>query len=336
MMEAQSVSRVTNNLFCQVEKRSEVGAEKWNTFVEAHAEGWWWHRWEWLDYCLAYRGGNDQSIAVVCGDDKRIVAILPLIIERGKYMAGGNPTPFPLWSESDLGSTAMKIIADYLTVEANIHGVAEGLFMKTPLREHANPLPEWQDCIEDASFQSRVVDLSRMEENRWAGMRKSYHSLIHRGNASHHIHEVIGVSGVNTYEMLHRQVFNDPRSHKTYDMQTAWGDKSIARTWIAYERLADMKKPIAAVLWYCDKGRAYYASSACTVNNIAHALLWESMNGLAAHGIQYAELGWHGMHGETEKEKSIAFFKKGFGGEDWPVPCMRWIFRTDANLEGQA
>ena len=72
--------------------RSETHESDWNDFVDHHPQGWWWHRQEWLDYCLDYDGeARDHSFAVVSLREQRIVAICPAIVKRNVVGMGDDP-----------------------------------------------------------------------------------------------------------------------------------------------------------------------------------------------------------------------------------------------------
>jgi lipid II:glycine glycyltransferase (peptidoglycan interpeptide bridge formation enzyme) len=63
---------------------------------------------------------------------------------------------------------------------------------------------------------------------------------------------------------------------------------------------------------------AYYFNAASVEPNAQHAIQWAMMLWLKAHGVRWYELGWQGAAG-NDKERSIEFFRRGFGGKDFPA-----------------
>jgi hypothetical protein len=59
--------------------------------------------------------------------------------------------------------------------------------------------------------------------------------------------------------------------------------------------------------------------------NVQHAVVWRSLEVLKARGVRLAELGQVDGPHMTEKEKSIALFKQGFGGEPRPYLIARRV-----------
>ena len=81
-------------------------------------------------------------------------------------------------------------------------------------------------------------------------------------------------------------------------------------------------RPIAFAVIITFRAGAYYASS-CKDPNLPlpsmHLLQWEAIKWLKAHGVQHYDIGvqhfgptW--THVPSDKELSIAHFKRGFGG----------------------
>lgn len=319
----------------KLESRAAVGVKHWNAFVDHHPSGSWWHGYEWLDYCLAYKGGADYSLAMI-SPNGAIAALYPLIYEGRTFALGGNPLVPALMSPGashELAGAAVSMGKHLVNIIARHHGVACAEMMLPPSVN--GPLKhglvfDSDDETESTSFTTRVVDLTVQKADRWKAMRKSYHQLIHRAEEKytivHHDQDFsLDHTAFEEYCWMHSlQYRNARRSVKTYDMQKEFLKSGMAHLYIVNEKGGF---PEGATLWYIHKGLAYYASGVYRKDNLAHMALWQSMNDLAARGIKYAELGWQGR-ATDQKGRAVEFFKRGFGGTDWPVPCIRRMFLT--------
>lgn len=315
--------------------RAEIEPSVWNQTVDDNPNGSWWHRYEWLDYCLAYKGGTDFSFAAIFNG--KIVALYPLIQEGTQLSLGGNPAvPALIRRESapdGIMEMAMMMGMKLCNVVALRNGVTTAEMM-LPITSQG-PLPaeatfsEPDRETEAVDFRTRVIDLRLPVEERWKAVRKSYHQLIRRGRELHalfhHTHAVgLDHEAFDEYHGLHRTVFGDVRPVETYEKQRTFLKNGLAHLYVAREKGG---QPVGATLWYVYKNLAYYASGVYAQDNVAHFMLWDSMHDLAARGVVYAELGWQGR-ATDEKGKAIEFLKRGFGGEDWRVPCLRRTFLT--------
>lgn len=311
-------------LKCQ--PRIMIGAEKWNAVVDANPQGSWWHRYEWLDYCLAYKGGTDYSFAATVYGS--IVALYPAIREGQTFALGGNPlVPALMVPEAPHESVgaAMTIGKGLVTVIARHHNIACADMMLPPTPK--GPLKNGtvfagDEETESIPFATRVIDLSLPEAERFAAVRKSYRQFINAGKRRAECLVDYDNQG-SAYFKLHQEMYPGARSKDTYLLQAKFIEDGVAHSYVCH----DATSVRGAVLWYVYKGMAYYASGAYREKNVAHPALWQSMGMLAAQGIKYAELGWQGR-ATDEKGKAVEFFKRGLGGTDWPVPCMRRLFLT--------
>ena len=95
---------------------------------------------------------------------------------------------------------------------------------------------------------------------------------------------------------------------------TEWIDAGIMLPALAFRG----REAVAFALWIVFRGSAYYASGASIEDDVQHAVIWRSLLALRARGVRVAELGWQGK-AETEEERGIEHFKRGFGGRDVPV-----------------
>lgn len=160
--------------------------------------------------------------------------------------------------------------------------------------------------------QSQVIDL---RTHKWSDVRKSYHSLIHRGLEN----LIIAESSVITpYRLVHHMAFGSVRSLETFVIQQKWVQKRYAMVVTAENSKENL---VAAALWIIYQGCAYYASGPSVERNAQHAVIWKSLQLLKTRGVTLVELGQ--IDGETEKEKNIGKFKQGFGGIALPFRIVR-------------
>lgn len=160
--------------------------------------------------------------------------------------------------------------------------------------------------------QTRVIDL---HTHKWNDVRKSYHSIIHRGQEQLEITED---RYVNLFRLAHKCAFGSVRSLETFTIQDDWIQSGHA---MAVNALNKKDELVAAAFWIIYQGCAYYASGPSTEKNTMHAVIWKSLQLLKERGVTLVELGQ--IDGETEKERNIGKFKSGFGGEAKPFTIVR-------------
>ena len=167
--------------------------------------------------------------------------------------------------------------------------------------------------------QTVVLDLTAPIEQLWQGVRKSYHSIIHRAEELFCIEES---QSLMPFRILHHEVFGNVRSEQTFIIQQRWMKQGNAMSVVAsIDADEGTQANIASALWILYEGCAYYASGPALEKNVQHAVIWKSLELLKAKGIRLVELGQ--IDGETEKEKSIGVFKAGFGGTVQPFTIAR-------------
>lgn len=194
-----------------------------------------------------------------------------------------------------------------------------------PIEYKSSPLaPDDHDFMEaelssscDCKFeqhQSQVIDL---RTHRWSDVRKSYHSIIHRGQEQLDISEDLSIV---RFRKIHQCAFGSVRSLGTFEVQNSWLLSGNAMVMSAINKNEEC---VAAALWIIYQGCAYYASGPSAEKNTMHAVIWKSLQLLKARGITLVELGQ--IDGETEKERNIGKFKAGFGGEAKPFTIVRRV-----------
>jgi hypothetical protein len=161
---------------------------------------------------------------------------------------------------------------------------------------------------------SQVIDL---RTHKWSDVRKSYRSIIHRGQEQL---EILEEEDILVFKSVHQCAFGSVRSISTYEIQNYWIKSGNAMAVSARNKKDEF---VAAALWIIYKGCAYYASAPSLRKNTMHAVIWKSLHLLQARGVTLVELGQ--IDGETEKEKGIARFKSGWGGLTMPFTIVREV-----------
>lgn len=172
------------------------------------------------------------------------------------------------------------------------------------------------DGYERTVHETQVLDLSSPLETLWAGVRKSYHSIIHRANERF---KIIECNSIMAYLWVHAEANGGkpPRSEATYECQDRWLGEKLG---LLVEAWRD-GFIVAAAYWIVYQGGAYYASGPSIEKNVQHAVIWKSIELLKARGVRLIELGDIGWM--TTKEEGISRFKRGFGGQSVPFTIAR-------------
>jgi hypothetical protein len=266
--------------------RSDVPREEWDGYVAAHRDGWVWQLSDWLDYLAAW-GRRDLSTATVEGG--RILGICPEFAPP----YDDDPLPAPLGDAKP---------------SATLH--------------RGQP----QRAVTPLGFRTHVVDLRHTDAELWRGLRRSYHSLIHRAQHQY-------VTADITPSTLCRLFVSQPELPQI--PEAAWA--CLCRLWEA-QRLwilgawTHERRLAGAIAIYRWKGWAYYGHGRSVEPNVNHLLHWDAMRRLRDGGwAHYYEVGWEARPEDDAKAQAIAFHKAGFGGESWWVPVF-----TNRMEEGRA
>lgn len=182
---------------------------------------------------------------------------------------------------------------------------------------YKSAVPRVQELAE-ATWQTRVIDLSLDEAELWRGVRKSYHAIIHKAERDLSIAEWFAPCACEVARDVHRQAAGrETRSSVTWSLMQDW--IALRRgLMVGAERKGVHDSALAFVYVIVWGSWAYYASGASLELNVQHALIWRAMKELKARGVRYFEIGWQG-HAQDDKGKAIEFFKTGFGGADMPA-----------------
>lgn len=149
---------------------------------------------------------------------------------------------------------------------------------------------------------TQVIDLSKTGDELHAGVRKSYKSLLNKGEPK--------LCQLKMYfrkmkEMHLSASGRKTRSDKTWEIQ--W--KQI----LSEEAFAFIDKNIAGFFIY-NNHTCYYGVGCSMEGAGSHALIWKAILHAKKLGCKYFEMGEQVFSGD-EKLVNISKFKRGFGGQ---------------------
>lgn len=284
--------------------RHDVSPTQWTDFVDNHSFGWFYHLPQWLNYCLAYNAeANDLSFAIECKGEIR--ALVPLVREGAAFTMGGHPGAEPLYLLDHRTQTEPAVHAHVAQLASQL-GVRRWRTRSIP---HATVPPD------ASTWGTWVLDLSPTEASLWTGLRRSYKSLIHRGQRRYCLQTFATPLGVQLAHAVHRDAAGrETRPQRTWELMEEWATDGHVLTALAVNESLPPPNVRGMALAIRYKDAAYYASGAGIDRDVSHALVWELIRTLRSGGINTFELGWACRPGDTEKDRNIAFFKAGFGG----------------------
>lgn len=167
--------------------------------------------------------------------------------------------------------------------------------------------------LREAHWSTRVIDLTRTEGQRWHDLRKSYRQLIAIATRTLCIEPVLPAV-VPEFMKMHALVAGrQTRPTETWELMADWVRTGSLRVMGA----RDAYGWCGFVGTYRWNRWSYYGHSVTTRPNINAALVWRAMNDVVELGATHYEVGWQG-HATDDKGAAIEFFRRGFGGTDWP------------------
>lgn len=315
-------------------ERNTLAAGEWDDFCTASPNAWARHTEAFIELGLTLgKEGADHSFAV--RESGSVRAVVPLVTHystNGRtFSLGGAPLPFPALAPELTTAERKQTLRDifaHIDVRAKELGAAYGSFMVDPLAESSwslteNPLVE--HGFNDTSGKTSVLDLQAGEQTLWAGMSKGYRSDIHFAErCGYTVSFALGAAVTDRFEEFKNVYF--VAAGKEVGTPARWECvKKLAaagRLELAFGTLASGETlGVAALL--CYKGRAYYQLSGMMpqarerARGLGQYMQWRIVRHLRERGYTQYELGW--QEWTTPKEKSIADFKRRFGGELVPL-----------------
>jgi hypothetical protein len=296
----------------------------------------------WIDFCvqiLREKFLKDLSFMVM--NDKSVVAIVPMLMEVGMYgkqfsVRNGYMLRAPTISietEEDARNEIEKKIFSHIVEIALVENVRLYMTLIDPLSvimQSSGYNFLLKHNFIDGSLLTTIVDLRMPVEKLFGRLRKSFKPLINRELKSC---EVITVDHKNADRILFEHF---PRLYYLASGRDVYTPLEWASLLKMIERdfgmliLIRLKNEIIGGSYFNHSGgKAYYSFSANdpayeTSNYIGHVAIWKAMEYYAQRGLGWLELGWQFfgpqlLENPSEKEISISFFKRGFGGTYFPV-----------------
>jgi hypothetical protein len=294
---------------------------QWDAYVTHHPWGWFWHTSHWIDYCLAYHpGAEDHSFALTDGAGE-IRAVVPLVREGDAFTMGGHPGADPLV----VCERAGEVVQRHVAAVAHLTGVRRWAVRSSPVSSVTPRYPNtgWTD----RSWTTTVLDLTQPEAALWRGVRRSYHALIHKAERQHTILAASAAWAVEVAHRIHAQASGrETRAPRTWDLMAEWAEAGRVTVALALQENSSPSSARGMALVIRFKDAAYYASGATLEDGLSHALIWHLVTTLQCGGVREFEVGWRARPGDTDKDRSIAFFKEGFGGAAYHVVSLEREF----------
>ncbi len=170
---------------------------------------------------------------------------------------------------------------------------------------------------------TRIIDLRQSEDDLKRAIRKSYHSLINWGlnNMEIEIHDQLNIKWktIENFRDLHvKEAKRETRSIDTWKKQ--FETISLGLAFCVTAKLND--ELVSAAYFLCPDKICYYGSSASRRDlfdkPLSHAIIWKAILESKKKGDYLFNIGstyeYKFNKLATDKEKNIAYFKEGFGG----------------------
>lgn len=285
---------------------------------------------EYQKYYSGTRFIKDLSFIII--NENKPICICPLLVENiegaNLFTSGASYLKAPVINELLDNKFTQKVeryCFDQIDKLAKENNIVKLMMTLDPLSYHDNFNYLTQYGFLNSSISTTVFDLSKDINELWAGLRKSFQSLINNGkkkytieyidytNASFEIHE-------KYRELHHKAAGRVTRDLRTYEIQY----KMLLDDNALLVGLRDKDKFIAFSYFFHFNGSIYYGSSSDdpdyqTDIPLEHTIIWAAIEYYKNRNYKYFEIGWQ-QFGEqifdhpSKKDISISFFKRGFGG----------------------
>lgn len=318
----------------------------WDKFCLESDEAWFWHTTGWLEYTLRLRPEfRSQPESFLVMNNGTPVAICPLILntipEGGEeynafsFDRSGGMIPV---LRNDLASrqreTVLKMIFKHIDDLAVEHDVKICLLRFSPLVPAFRQQNQYNYLMKfgflNTSLNTQLLDLTDDLSQINKNVRKGHKYDIHRGEKAFEVNvydkNTVTKEIFDQYRILHHKTAGRvTRPLITFEMMYHWilEGKAIL-CGASYQ-----EKYVAFDLVNIYKDGAFYSSASDdpdveTDVPTSHVLQWKVINWLKENGFRTYEIGLQQFGTQpydfpSEKDKTISFFKRGFGGFTAPV-----------------
>lgn len=322
---------------------------EWDKFCLTSDGAWFWHTTGWMDYTLNYQPQlNSRSSAFMVVENGKLMAAVPLMIEEHTYNGGQRFFEFSFggascWSAALANGLSPKkrddvirFVFDYIDKLARANNIARVSLKISPL------IPSFWEYSKsfivnsvkfgyvDISLATSVIDLGLPVDQLWRNLSEGHRRNVNKGIRS----------GINTCFFDQDEIdFNTFEKYRVMHHKAAG---RATRPPITFKMMYDWVMRRSAVLFAAKKGEtfigfsyvivykdgAYYGSGANDPDYpkepLGHVLHWQAIKWLKSHGYRYYEMGLQQYRAlpydfPSEKELTIARFKRGFGGGSVPL-----------------
>ena len=316
----------------------------WNTFCQDSDDAWFWHTSDWLEYTINLRPQfRTEQKSFYIEENGKIVAICPLLIntvkegeEELRYFSydryqGVTPAIKNNNSKKER-SRILNFVFSIIDKMAFENDVDLLLTKFTPLARSygkSNNFLERYGFL-NTSLSTITIDLSHDLEYLFSDMRKGHRYNVKKGMEIYTV-KIFGKENItkeefDCYQKLHYKASGRmTRPQITFDLMHFWiktGNAILAG-------LIYNGNYIGFSLIILYKNGAYYGS-ACDDPEIdvpvpVHPLLqwkvieWLKKEGYILYEIGLQQFGIQLYDFPSEKDRSISFFKRGFGGDIIPL-----------------
>lgn len=331
--------------------------KEWDDFCLESDDAWFWHTTKWLEYTLNFQlDSHSESKSFFILKDNKIAAICPLILEERsgvkEFSYNKSYGIIPAFAnhltrkERDKLMKLMFERLDYLAEENNVKRISMRFVILNPSfietqKQKYNYLKKFGYL--DNSLNTRIIDLRRPLDELRKKIRHGHDSDIDRASKILKS-EIFDYSNItkeafNGYlELHHKDKGRLKRKEITFDMMYDWIKEKNAF-------LIGTKKEgkfVGFSYFFLFKNNVYYGSACndkdCSNMPIAHFIQWQAIKWMHKKNIKFYEIGWQHFadtfsNFPSEKDISIARFKRGFGGFTVPLFMGEKYYNKDYFLE---
>jgi len=314
--------------------------EDWNNFCEKEKDAWFWHTADRIQHVIAVAGKhvNNQSFAIL--SNSTIVAIVPLIIsaesdDRSVINYSGWGTPFPVIAKSVSDSSKKQIksiIFNNIDNISNTYKVDKVLLSKFyQLTNSSDHYCYYNELVEleyiNATIYTSVIDLRLDEKTIFSMLRKNHKRDVKKYSDIIEClfldKDEISLEDVELFKKFYFKVAGkNTHPDKVFDIfykMIGEGNAMLVRA-----SINDVNVGYVFLVTY--KRQVYYLMGA-QVNNdypVVKVILYKSM--VYLRQLQFCSFEVGRMEFESSpflstdaKRKEISSFKKGFGGDIYPI-----------------
>jgi hypothetical protein len=305
---------------------------QWDRFVKKNQNASWAYLPLWRKYQQHYSKYIVENLSFLISHENEPLCICPLFLEQidnKLYFSCANDylvAPiFKKGMDNRQFNKTFKICFSTVDEIAAREKVQKTMFAIDPLSSHRQYNYLMEVGYINTSLNTSIIDLTQPLDILWKNLRKSYKSLINNGKKKFEI-EIVDSKNLNReaheeYRRLHHKTSGKvTRIHETWEFQY----KMVENDYAILVGLKDNGKYIAFSYFYHHNGGIYYGSSSDdpdykTVIPIEHTIIWSAIKYYKERDFSELNIGIQFFGNQlfsfpNEKDLSISFFKRGFGG----------------------